>query len=196
MNLGIPGIDPTIKETPTVTKRKGRPPKDLQKYTLSSNDILPGYKERYVPEKDKPPKTGKKHYAKGDNLFGHLTVNENQGIETSRSFHQYKNSSNFDFEHSDDKSRRFRNEHNTRNVMAGFSKTISNFNDFSGFGQHVPKHVKQRDSTPGMRYFGMASGYSPLRRSIDKDYELSPDFVCKGRRPQGVKDAFSSSILI
>ena len=130
-----------------------------------------------------------------DNLFGHLTVNEKEGLGMSHSFRDYKNNSSFNFEHSDKQSRAFRREHESRNIMASFSKTLTNFNDFSCFDQHVPKKVKERDSTPGMRYFGVASGYSPLRRKIDRDFELSPNFTSKGRRPQCIKDPFSSSIF-
>ena len=103
--------------------------------------------------------------------------------------------------------------------MAGFSKTMTevrqnpnikppedqqtknmllrtSYNDFSGFGQIVPKKVKQRDTTPGMRFFGMASGYSPMRKTIDRDYELSPNFTMRKKRPREVTNAFSSSIFI
>lgn len=154
-----------------------------------------------------------------DNLLGHLTVNEKEGLENSRSFHKYKNSSSFYFEHSEAQINNFKKEHTSRNVMAGFSKTMTDvkqnpnikipedqlsknmvlrtsYNDFSGFGQIVPKHVKERDSTPGMRFFGMASGYSPMRRTIDRDYELSPNFTMRKKRPQEITNLFSSSILI
>jgi hypothetical protein len=158
-------------------------------------------------------------FRKSDNLLGHLTLNEKEGLENSRSFHQYKNSSNFNFEHSEAQIKNFRKEHTSRNIMAGFSKTMSKFkqnlnvkvsedqqnknmllrtsyNDFSGFGQIVPKHVKQRDATPGMRFFGMASGYSPMRKTIEKDYELSPNFSIRKKRPIEMTNLFSSSILI
>ena len=137
-------------------------------------------------------------YRTQDNLFGHLAVHGPQPSDLSRSFHKYKNSSTFDLEHSDRKIQDFKRDHNSRNVMASFSKTLSNYNDFSCFDQLLPKHIKQtlKDTTPGMRYFGVASGYSPLRRKIDRDYELSPNFTSKGRRPEGISDSFRSSILI
>lgn len=113
----------------------------------------------------------------------------------SQSFHKYKNDSRFDFEHSDSKVKAFKREHTSRNVMGSFSKTITLYNDFSGFDQIVPKHIRQNDTSPGMRYFGTASGYSPLRRKIDNDFELSPNFTSKGRRPASIKDMFSSSIF-
>lgn len=134
-------------------------------------------------------------YSQPDHLFGHLTIDEKVGNHTSRSFHIYKNSSNFDFEHSDKKSRAFKREHDSINYLHGMAKTTTNFNDFNVFSQIVPPQLRQRDASPGMRYFGAASGYSPYRKKVDKDYDLSPNFTMKGKRPQGVKDAFTSSIF-
>jgi len=164
-----------------------------------------------------------------DNLFGHLTINENQGYidkwgpaatqpdlkSTSRSpiqmrgFHGYKNSSSFNFEHSEKQIRNFRNEHTSRNILAGMSRTFTDFNtqnmltltkeqaelpkpaklalnDFGGFGQIVPKKIREKDSTPGLRFFGMPSGYSPLRKTIDTDFDLSPHLTMKKRNPSAM----------
>ena len=72
---------------------------------------------------------------------------------------------------------------------------LTHHTNFGEPDQIVPEHVKQRDSTPGMRFFGKASGYSPLRWTVDRDYDLSPDFTCKKRKPDGIKDAFKSTML-
>lgn len=72
---------------------------------------------------------------------------------------------------------------------------MTNFNDFSGYDNNIPKKCLQRDSSPGMRYFGIPSGYSPLQRKVSRDFELTPDFTSRGRRPSGMKDPFKSSIF-
>ena len=94
------------------------------------------------------------------------------------------------------KSRKFKNESESRNIMANFNKSITQYNSFGQFDQFLSKNMKLKDAAPGMRYFGMASGYSPLKRSIDKDFDIRPNMNIKGKRPDWVKNAFASTSLL
>ena len=62
LNLGISGIDPTAKDIKPIVTRKGKPPKEIQKYMLSTNDILPGAKEGCGADSKPQQASGRKHF--------------------------------------------------------------------------------------------------------------------------------------
>ena len=68
----------------------------------------------------------------------------------------------------------FKKESNSRNHFSSLPKKVTQYNSFGEFHHLVPNLLHSKDSTPGLRYFGMASGYSQSKRSIIKDYEINP----------------------
>lgn len=124
-----------------------------------------------------------------------MTVNEKEGLVQNRSFHKYSNDHTFAFEHSEKMIKDFKRDNHTRNPAPNFSRTFSNFRDFGSFDSNIPKRCKLRDSSPGMKYYGIPSGYSLLQRKVNKDFELTQDFSRKKRRPSGIQEQSISSIF-
>jgi len=151
--------------------------------------------EMKPPAPEPRPRAGKRYFEVNDNLLGHMTVNEKEGYMQSRSVHNYGNDHTFDFEHSEKMIEEFKRDKNTRNPAPGFSKTFSNFKEFGWFDSYIPKRCKVRDSSPGMKYYGLPSGYSLLNRTVNKDFELSQDFSRKRRRPSEIQEQSLSSIF-